>query len=127
MGVHAHHTMFGIGPLELVVILLIALVVVGPQRLPEVGRTLGKAMREFRKAQDELKGAINFDFDSDPEPPRPAPHRPRPSTAAVTPAPVSEETPADALERIEAADRAADDGAPVEVQDAIGSDAPDPE
>ena len=66
--------MFGIGPLELVVILLIALVVVGPQRLPEVGKTLGKAMREFRKAQEEIKGAINFDFDMDDDvAPRPAP------------------------------------------------------
>jgi TatA/E family protein of Tat protein translocase len=84
--------MFGIGPPELLVILLIALVVVGPQRLPEVGKAVGKAMREFRKAQDELKGAINFDFDDDPvTPQRPAPHRPRPSTLATPPDEPSEQ------------------------------------
>lgn len=86
--------MFGIGPPELLVILLIALVVVGPQRLPEVGKAVGKAMREFRKAQDELKGAINFDFDDDPvTPQRPAPHRPRPSTVATDPGQPSEQPP----------------------------------
>ena len=86
--------MFGIGPPELLVILLIALVVVGPQRLPEVGKAVGKAMREFRKAQDELKGAINFDFDDDPvTPQRPAPHRPRPSALATEPGTPSEQPP----------------------------------
>jgi sec-independent protein translocase protein TatA len=40
--------MFNIGPLELMVILIVALVVVGPKRLPEVGKTIGKSLREFR-------------------------------------------------------------------------------
>jgi len=39
-----------IGPMELVVILVIALVVVGPKRLPGVGRSLGSSMREFKDA-----------------------------------------------------------------------------
>jgi len=43
--------MLNIGPLELVVIFVIALVVVGPRKLPELGRTIGKGLREFRKAQ----------------------------------------------------------------------------
>ena len=38
-----------IGPMELVVILIIALVVVGPKRLPNVGRSLGSSMREFKE------------------------------------------------------------------------------
>lgn len=38
----------GIGPLELVVVLIIALVVFGPKRLPELGRSLGNGIREFR-------------------------------------------------------------------------------
>ena len=39
---------FGIGPLELVIILLIVLVIVGPKRLPQMGRSLGASMREFK-------------------------------------------------------------------------------
>jgi sec-independent protein translocase protein TatA len=42
-----------VGPLELVVILAIALIVLGPKKLPEVGRSLGKGMREFK---DSLTG-----------------------------------------------------------------------
>jgi sec-independent protein translocase protein TatA len=42
-----------IGPMELVVVLIIALVVLGPKRLPEVGRSLGKGMREFK---DSISG-----------------------------------------------------------------------
>ena len=48
---------FNIGPMELVIVLVIALLVLGPKRLPEVGRSLGKGMREFRESlsgkQDE--------------------------------------------------------------------------
>lgn len=59
--------MFGIGTPELLLILVIALVVVGPQRLPELGRTIGRALREFRKVQDEVRGmvqtGIGDDFD----------------------------------------------------------------
>lgn len=39
---------FGIGPLELVIVLLIVLVIVGPKRLPQMGRSLGSGMREFK-------------------------------------------------------------------------------
>jgi sec-independent protein translocase protein TatA len=39
-----------VGPLELVVVLIIALIVLGPKRLPEVGRSVGKGMREFKDA-----------------------------------------------------------------------------
>jgi Tat protein translocase TatB subunit len=50
--------MFGIGTPELLVILILALVVVGPQRLPELGRAVGRALREFRKVQDEVRGMV---------------------------------------------------------------------
>jgi TatA/E family protein of Tat protein translocase len=43
---------FNIGPLELLVVLIIALIVLGPQRLPEVARSVGRGMREFRAALD---------------------------------------------------------------------------
>jgi sec-independent protein translocase protein TatA len=39
-----------IGPLEIVVILIIALIVLGPKKLPEMGRSVGRGMREFRRA-----------------------------------------------------------------------------
>ena len=65
--------MFNIGPLELMVILLLALVVVGPSRLPEVGRSIGKGLRELRKVQDEVRDSINFDLDAEPKKARPAP------------------------------------------------------
>jgi sec-independent protein translocase protein TatA len=44
--------MFQIGPLEVLVVLIIALLVLGPQRLPDVARSVGKGMREFRQALD---------------------------------------------------------------------------
>jgi sec-independent protein translocase protein TatA len=43
---------FNIGPLELLVVLVIALLVLGPQRLPEVARSVGRGLREFRGALD---------------------------------------------------------------------------
>ena len=39
-----------IGPMELVIVLVIALLVIGPKRLPEVGKSLGKGMREFKES-----------------------------------------------------------------------------
>jgi len=64
--------MFNIGPTELLVILVIALLVFGPSRLPEVGRTIGKGLREFRKASEEIKSELRFDLDAD-EPPMASP------------------------------------------------------
>ena len=46
--------MFGIGVPELLVILVVALIVLGPKRLPDVARTLGKGLAEFRKATSDL-------------------------------------------------------------------------
>jgi sec-independent protein translocase protein TatB len=53
--------MLNIGPLELLLIFLIALIVVGPKKLPDLGRTIGKGMREFRKAQDEVRQSLQLD------------------------------------------------------------------
>lgn len=44
----------GIGPGELLLILILALIIFGPRRLPEIGRALGKSIREFRQASEEL-------------------------------------------------------------------------
>jgi sec-independent protein translocase protein TatA len=46
---------FNIGPGELLLILAIALLVIGPGRLPDVGAALGKSLREFRKASTEIR------------------------------------------------------------------------
>jgi sec-independent protein translocase protein TatA len=50
-----------IGPAELIIVLVIALLVLGPKKLPEVGRSVGRGMREFK---DSLAG-INLDEDDD--------------------------------------------------------------
>ena len=51
--------MFGsLGIPELILIFAVVLIVFGPRKLPEIGRTLGKALAEFRKATDDLKGTI---------------------------------------------------------------------
>jgi TatA/E family protein of Tat protein translocase len=58
--------MLNIGPQELIIILVIALIVVGPQRLPELGRSIGRGLRELRKAQDEVKRTIRVNLDDEP-------------------------------------------------------------
>jgi Tat protein translocase TatB subunit len=57
--------MFNIGPAELIVIFLVALLVVGPKRLPELGRTIGRSLREFRRATDDFKQSFEFGVDDD--------------------------------------------------------------
>lgn len=50
-----------IGPTELVLVFLIALVVLGPKRLPDVGRQIGRALREFRSATSEIRSELGVD------------------------------------------------------------------
>ena len=52
--------MAGIGPMELIVVLAIALIVLGPKRLPDAGKSVGKGMREFKEA---LSGGGDKDED----------------------------------------------------------------
>jgi len=54
-----------VGPMEIIIVLALALLIFGPKRLPEMGRTLGRAAREFRKATDEVRGVLNLDLDGD--------------------------------------------------------------
>lgn len=80
--------MFGLGMPELLVILAVALIVIGPKRLPDIARALGKGMREFRKATNEIKQNIDFD---------PRDYDPRTALKNITsppaePAPQSKET-----------------------------------
>ena len=81
---------FGIGIWELLILLLVLLLVFGPKRLPEMGRQLGKGMREFK---DSVTGESKDD-EAEPRPCRPPspsspPHLPRPSSASGTPSPNS--------------------------------------
>ncbi|MCI0454426.1 MAG: Sec-independent protein translocase protein TatB [Candidatus Dadabacteria bacterium] len=59
--------MFGIGTSEILIILLIALLVLGPKEIPKIARTLGRTMREFQRATDELKHTIDSEIDLDEE------------------------------------------------------------
>jgi sec-independent protein translocase protein TatA len=60
--------MGNIGPMELAVVLIIALLVFGPKKLPEIGRGVGQAMREFKKASRDIMSSFNDDYDERPRP-----------------------------------------------------------
>ncbi|MEA2485384.1 MAG: sec-independent protein translocase protein TatA [Actinomycetota bacterium] len=58
-----------IGPAEIMMVALVALIVFGPEKLPEIARTVGKALADFRRVVDEAKGefqsGLNFDDDDE--------------------------------------------------------------
>ena len=87
------------GPLELVIILVIALLVLGPGKLPDVGAALGKSIKEFRKASSDVQDAVKLDIDTSPLPNAPAAATPAvPITAppvAEPPASAADAAPAD--------------------------------
>lgn len=80
-----------IGPAELIVILLVALLVFGPRKLPELGKSIGSGLREFRRhtsgLTDELRGL------SDPAPRVPAVPAPTPVVVPVAADAVAPEKP----------------------------------
>lgn len=75
--------MFGIGTSEILIILLIALLVLGPNEIPKIARTLGRGMREIERAKNELRDSIKFDID-EKEPPETATDEKDKSTAEKT-------------------------------------------
>jgi sec-independent protein translocase protein TatA len=54
--------MFGLGMPELIVIFVIALVVFGPKRLPDLGKSIGRALSEFKKAQQEFQASVQSEM-----------------------------------------------------------------
>ena len=56
--------MLNIGPLEIIVIFVVALLVIGPKRLPELARAIGRAVGEFKRATDELKDNLDINLTS---------------------------------------------------------------
>ncbi len=60
---------FNIGAPELIIILVIALLVIGPGKLPDVGQALGKSIREFRKASSDIQESVRVDAPPAPQTP----------------------------------------------------------
>lgn len=85
--------MFGLGVQELLFIFVLALLIFGPKKLPEIGRTLGRGMKEFRRATTDIQRTINTEIALEEEktakkiePPRRAPLSPkRPNERSLSP------------------------------------------
>lgn len=92
-----------IGPLELIIILAIALLIVGPGKLPELGSAFGRTIREFRKASSDITDATKVETK-----PAPAPVPNTLSTPTPPPNTLPSDTPAADAAAVGAATDAAD-------------------
>lgn len=64
---------FNIGPFELLLVLILALLILGPGKLPEVGSAVGKTLREFRRATTDVEDSARIELsETHPTPARPA-------------------------------------------------------
>lgn len=85
--------MFGIGMPELMVIMVIALIVIGPQKLPELAKSLGKGLAEFKRATDDFKRSIETTAEVKEQPSTVADAKPEPDQAEVSAAAAEELKP----------------------------------
>jgi TatA/E family protein of Tat protein translocase len=79
---------FNIGPGELIIVLIIALVVLGPGRLPDVAQSLGKSLREFRRAATDISDSTSLES----KPASPTANS-QPTAPAAPPAPANQAQP----------------------------------
>ena len=87
--------MFGsIGMSELLIIFVIALIVFGPRKLPELGRSLGKSLGEFKRASNDLRTTLEDEIHVEEQ------TRPDPPRLAPAPAPPTEEPQHDTLDNV---------------------------
>ncbi|HYQ81459.1 MAG TPA: twin-arginine translocase TatA/TatE family subunit [Anaeromyxobacteraceae bacterium] len=77
--------MFGLGFGEILIILVLALILLGPQRLPDVAKQLGRGLRDFKKATDDLRGQFERELYSEDRP-KPKPALVQPPAAPPVPA-----------------------------------------
>ena len=92
--------MFGLGFGEILIILVLALILLGPQRLPDVAKQLGRGLRDFKKATDDLRGQFERELYTEDRP-RTKPLLVQPPTAAApVPAPPPGPAPAATAENV---------------------------
>ena len=65
--------MFGIGTQEMLLILVLALIIFGPKKLPEMGKTIGKSLRQFNQATQDIRDEFKFNLDADADDEAPNP------------------------------------------------------
>ena len=81
-----------IGPLEILVVAVLALLVFGPEKLPEIGRSLGKGLNMMKKMASDVKSEFDLSLDDD-EPAAPAPKAAEPGAAESNASTPIDETP----------------------------------
>ena len=114
LSIEAHYTlMFGIGPLEFGIFFIIVLIAVGPDRLPTFMRTVGKGVKEIRRAATDFRDAVGFD-----EMMRDVEVRPELNAPAVVP------VAAKLIDTVADTDHTDDNSQPLNDED-LGAQAPD--
>ena len=77
--------MFGLGMQELIVIFVIALLIFGPKKLPDLGRSLGRGLAEFKRASEELKEGLTAELMAEEEKAKASAHEEQQAAKAEAP------------------------------------------